>query len=82
MTDQGVDVINHSMGWFFDGPGDGTSPYSVSPLKAVDLAVNRGIVWVNSAGNDARTTWFKRAPFSPYCCQFRGLGLYQRHFAR
>ena len=73
MTDQGVDVINHSMGWFFDGPGDGTSPYSVSPLKAVDLAVNRGIVWVNSAGNDARTTWFKRAPFSPYVVNFEGL---------
>ena len=73
MTDQGVDVINHSMGWFFDGPGDGTSPSSVSPLKAVDLAVNRGIVWVNSAGNDARTTWFKRAPFSPYLVNFEGL---------
>ena len=73
MTDQGVDVINHSMGWFFDGPGDGTSPSNVSPLKAVELAVNRGIVWVNSAGNDARTTWFKRAPFSPYVINFEGL---------
>ena len=25
MIQQDVDVINHSMGWFFDGPGDGTS---------------------------------------------------------
>ena len=58
MIDQGVDVINHSVGWTFDGPGDGTSPYSWSPLESVDRAVDNGIVWVNSAGNEARTTWF------------------------
>ena len=82
MTDQGVDVINHSMGWFFDGPGDGTSPSNVSPLKAVDLAVNRGIVWVNAAGNDARTTWFKRAPFSSYVVNFEGLDSTNGFFLR
>ena len=58
MIGQGVDVINHSVGWTFDGPGDGMSPYSWSPLKSVDRAVDSGIVWVNSAGNEARTTWF------------------------
>ena len=58
MVAQGVDVINHSKGWTFDGPGDGTSTHSNSPLKAVDTAVSGGIIWVNSAGNDARRTWF------------------------
>ena len=58
MIDQGVNVINHSVGWPFDGPGDGTSPNSWSPLRSVDRAVDSGIVWVNAAGNDARTTWF------------------------
>ena len=58
MIDQGVNVINHSVGWPFDGPGDGTSPNSWSPLRSVDRAVGSGIVWVNAAGNDARTTWF------------------------
>ncbi len=28
MASQGVDVINHSIGWIWEGPGDGTSPYS------------------------------------------------------
>ena len=62
MANQGVDVINHSMGHLFLTPGDGTSPYADSPLKAVDRAVNNGIVWVNSAGNSAHRTWFKRSP--------------------
>ena len=26
MASEGVSVINYSVGWFFDGPGDGTSP--------------------------------------------------------
>ncbi len=73
MTLHGVDVINHSVGWFFDGPGDGTSPSSVSPLETVELAVTKGIVWANAAGNDAWHTWFKRAPFSPYVINFDGL---------
>ena len=62
MIDQGVDVINHSMGWNFDGPGDGTSPYSRSPLRSVARAVDGAIVWVNAAGNDAERTWFRRSP--------------------
>ena len=32
MVSQGVQVINHSVGWTWDGPGDGTSPFSNSPL--------------------------------------------------
>ena len=58
MVSEGVAVINYSVGWTFDGPGDGTSPLSVSPLNTVDRAVARDIIWVNSAGNSARNTWF------------------------
>ena len=58
MVSEGVSVINYSVGWTFDGPGDGTSPLSVSPLNTVDRAVNRGALWVNAAGNDAQDTWF------------------------
>ena len=58
MANQGVKVINHSVSWPWDGPGDGTSPYSNSPLKTVDTAVENGIVWVNSAGNQADRTWY------------------------
>ena len=58
MVSEGVSVINYSVGWTFDGPGDGTSPLSVSPLNTVDRAVNGGAVWVNAAGNSAQETWF------------------------
>ena len=64
MVSEGVSIINHSMTWLFDGPGDGTSPLSISPLNTVDRAVAAGIVWVNAAGNQAQKTWFKRGPFS------------------
>ena len=63
MVSEGVSVINYSAARPFDGPGDGTSPLSISPLRTVDRAVTGGAVWVNSAGNYARTTWFARAPF-------------------
>ena len=58
MIDQGVDVINHSVTWTWDGPGDGTSPELVSPLNTVSLAVENGIVWVNSAGNSNEKAWY------------------------
>ena len=64
MVSQGVSVINYSVGWLFDGPGDGTSPFSDSPLKTVDRAVDGDIIWVNSAGNEAQTTWFHLGPYS------------------
>ena len=62
MIDHDVDVINMSLGWGWDGPGDGTSSFSDSPLNAVDAAVSGGIVWLNSAGNEADDTWF--GPFN------------------
>ena len=58
MVSEGVSVINMSLSITWDGPGDGTSPFSDSPLRTVDLAVSGGIVWANSAGNSARTNWY------------------------
>ena len=59
MADQGVQVINYSVGWTHYGSrGDGTSPYSSSPLNTVDQAVDDGVVWVSAAGNSAEDTWF------------------------
>ena len=58
MVSQGVSVIVHGVTYSFDGPGDGTSPFSDSPLKTVDRAVAGGIVWVNAAGNYYQSTWF------------------------
>ena len=59
MAQEGVLVINQSLGWIQEGPGDGTSPFDFSILKTVDQAVANGITWVNSAGNGARNTWFQ-----------------------
>ena len=64
MVSEGVSVINRSVSSSFDGPGDGTSPNSISPLKTVDRAVDGGITWVNSAGNYAQQTWFLRGRYS------------------
>ena len=58
MAAQGVQVITYTAKLPFDGPGDGTSPYSDSPLNTVDTAIEKGIVWVNAAGNEARRAWF------------------------
>ena len=58
MVSEGVDVINVSLGWTFDGPGDGTAYYNNAPLDSVNTAVRGGIIWVNSAGNSARDSWY------------------------
>ena len=58
MVSQGVSVIVHGVTYEYDGPGDGTSPFSDSPLKTVDRAVSGGIVWVNAAGNQGQRAWF------------------------
>ena len=57
MVSQDVDIINMSAGWTWTGPGDGTSPLEFSPLNTVDYAAENGILWMNSAGNDAETIW-------------------------
>ena len=57
MTSLGVKVINFSAAYTWDGPGDGTSPYTSSSLNSVDLAVSRGAVFVTAAGNEEGATW-------------------------
>lgn len=44
----GVQVINHSLGWYGAAFYDGTGPI----CDAVNTAASSGIQWVNSAGND------------------------------
>ena len=58
MISEDVSVINMSLGWLFDGPGDGTSPRAHSPLNTLAKAVSNGILWVNSAGNSGHSSWF------------------------
>ena len=58
MIDHEVDVINMSLSWSWSGPGDGTSRLPDSSLRAVDAAVEAGIIWSNSAGNEANNTWY------------------------
>jgi subtilisin family serine protease len=53
MVAQGVGVINHSVGWFGSGPGDGTGP--INDVAAG--AVSAGVFWTNAAGNQARRHW-------------------------
>ncbi|MEA3462447.1 MAG: S8 family serine peptidase, partial [Bacteroidota bacterium] len=51
---QGVQVISHSMCYsIYAGPLDGTGPVN----DIVNQAVNHGITWVNSAGNEAQAHW-------------------------
>ena len=58
MAGQGVQVINYSQGNIVDGPGDGTSPFSDSPLRTIDAAVSHDITWINAAGNNAQRVWY------------------------
>ena len=46
-----IDIINHSMGWFGYGIGDGRG----RACDIVNDAADKGILWVNSAGNDAQS---------------------------
>ena len=57
MISQDVSVINMSLAWPFDGPGDGTSPQPHSPLNTLARAVSNDILWVNSAGNSGQSSW-------------------------
>jgi subtilisin family serine protease len=50
---QGVQVVNHSAGWYGPDRGDGSGPIGA----IVSSARAAGVLWVNSAGNDAQTHW-------------------------
>ena len=49
----GVRVINHSVGWYMANFYDGKC-YFDNPVCSADHAYKSGILWVNSAGNDAQ----------------------------
>ena len=48
---EGIDIINHSIGWFGTGIGDGRG----RACDIVNDAADNGILWVNSAGNNAKS---------------------------
>jgi hypothetical protein len=53
----GVRIVTRSLGSRYDGPGDGRGA-----LDAVaDHAVDRGITWVNSGGNNAVNRYYRHA---------------------
>ncbi|MYA21442.1 MAG: hypothetical protein F4Z30_01040, partial [Gemmatimonadetes bacterium] len=51
---EGIDVINHSIGWFGTGIGDGRG----TACDIVNDAAENGILWVNSAGNNAQSHYY------------------------
>jgi hypothetical protein len=56
MTSNGVKIINVSLGFAYDGPGDSTSPPG-SVYSVVNQAVKGGALWVNAAGNAGEDGW-------------------------
>ena len=56
--DQGVDVISTSLGKRWEGPGDGTSPYSNTWISQVARAVDAGIFVAVASGNSDTSSWF------------------------
>ena len=57
MAQEEVDVVISNISFVWTGPGDGTSPYPLSDLNTVALAVEEGITWITGAGDEARSTW-------------------------
>ncbi len=49
-----IDIISHSMGWFGTGIGDGRG----RACDIVNDAADKGILWVNSAGNNAKSHYY------------------------
>ncbi len=52
---QGVRVISRSLGSRYDGPGDGRGALD----GVADYAVDRGITWINSGGNNAINRYYR-----------------------
>ena len=53
---KGVRILTRSLGAAYDGPGDGTGPLAA----VVDSAINQGMTWFNSAGNDGQDAYMRR----------------------
>ncbi|MDD4903802.1 MAG: PKD domain-containing protein, partial [Candidatus Bipolaricaulis sp.] len=51
--DNGIDIINHSLGWYNTNNYDGTGAI----CDIARRAINAGILWVNAAGNEAQSHW-------------------------
>ena len=52
----GIRIVNHSVGWFNSGPGDGSG--GAGTVDAVVAAARaHGVLWVNAAGNEAQRYW-------------------------
>lgn len=49
----GIDIINHSLGWYNTNFYDGTGTIAVTAQRAI----SGGILWVNAAGNEAESHW-------------------------
>lgn len=49
----GIDIINHSLGWYNTNNYDGTGTIA----DIAQRAVSGGILWVNAAGNSAENHW-------------------------
>ena len=54
---KGVTIVTRSLGAAYDGPGDGNGPLD----SVVDSAVQQGMTWFNSAGNDAIDAYMVRS---------------------
>ena len=52
----GITIVNHSVGWFNTSRGDGAGPAGTPEAIVADARAG-GILWVNAAGNSARTHW-------------------------
>ncbi len=52
---RGVRVVNSSLGFSYDGPGDGTGPLA----DAVSYAASKGITWFNAIGNEGSTSYWR-----------------------
>ena len=51
----GIDIVNHSMAWYGTGIGDGKG----RACDIVNDAADNGILWVNAAGNSAKSHYFQ-----------------------
>ncbi|MFC2095489.1 PKD domain-containing protein [Candidatus Bipolaricaulota bacterium] len=49
----GIDIINHSLGWYNTNFYDGTGTIA----EIAQRAISGGILWVNAAGNEAENHW-------------------------
>ena len=53
--ENGIDIISHSMTWYGTGIGDGKG----IACEIVDDAADKGILWVNAAGNSAKSHYYQ-----------------------